>query len=189
MSEQQDKTYELDGTRPIADGEMEVADTFEEDGTRPIAESPDFLLQNESQEEKNSTTASDRDLATADSKRPIDDDRVVDTFEEDGTRPIVSGEMEVADTYEEDGTRPIGESPDFLVQNGSQEENERATTSDKNSATTDSKRPVDEDDRVVDTYEEDGTRPIMENEYEVVDTLGVDGNRPITNESYISPKQ
>lgn len=113
-------------------------------------------------------------------------------FEADGTRPIVSGEVDVADTYEEDGTRPIGESPDFLLQNNqSQSETKSSTTtSSKNSSPTKADSdPVDiNDERVVDTFEADGTRPIMENQYEVVDTLNVDGDRPITNESYKDKK-
>lgn len=117
------------------------------------------------------------------------------TFEADGTRPIVSGEIDVADTYVEDGTRPIGESPDFLLQNQSSEksneENKGTANADRDSdLSANSEHPVTADsDRVVDTFEADGTRPIMANEYEVVDTLGVDGDRPITNESYISPQQ
>lgn len=112
MSEQQDKTFEVDGTRPIANGEMEVADTFEEDGTRPIAESPDFLLQDNQSgaENQNSTSTSKNDLATkADSESPVDinDERVVDTFEADGTRPIMENQYEVVDRLNVDGNRPI----------------------------------------------------------------------------------
>lgn len=49
--QQDNKTFAEDGIRPIASGEMEIADTFEEDGIRPIAESPDFLVK-DSQSEK-----------------------------------------------------------------------------------------------------------------------------------------
>ena len=115
------------------------------------------------------------------------------TFEADGTRPIVDGEVEVVDTYEEDGTRPIGESPDFLLQNdrGQSENKGSNTTSSKDNSAikADGESPVDiNDERVVDTFEADGTRPIMENQYDVVDTLNVDGDRPITNESYKDKK-
>lgn len=47
MSEhQENKTFAVDGTRPIESGDIEVVDTFEEDGIRPIAESPDYLVRN-----------------------------------------------------------------------------------------------------------------------------------------------
>mgnify|MGYP003465492218 FL=1 len=60
MSKQQDqKTFEEDGIRPIASGEMEIADTFEEDGIRPIAESPDFLVRDSQSEKTDQSTATD----------------------------------------------------------------------------------------------------------------------------------
>ena len=46
MNEQQPDTFEVDGTRPIKNTDLEIADTFQEDGERPIAESPDFLTNN-----------------------------------------------------------------------------------------------------------------------------------------------
>lgn len=60
MNKQQDnKTFEEDGIRPIASGEMEIADTFEEDGIRPIAESPDFLVRDSQSEKTDQSTATD----------------------------------------------------------------------------------------------------------------------------------
>ena len=65
MSKQQDqKTFEEDGIRPIASGEIEIADTFEEDGIRPIAESPEFLVkdsQSEKTDQPNATGSLDTD--------------------------------------------------------------------------------------------------------------------------------
>ncbi|MEN9518024.1 MAG: hypothetical protein RLZZ381_612 [Cyanobacteriota bacterium] len=52
------------------------------------------------------------------------------TFEEDGIRPIVSGEIKIADTFEEDGIRPIAESPDFLVRDNQNEKIDRSPTTD-----------------------------------------------------------
>lgn len=58
MSEQKpQQTFEEDGTRPIKNTDLEIADTFEEDGTRPIAESPDFLVRNK----QKSYNSKDRD--------------------------------------------------------------------------------------------------------------------------------
>lgn len=112
MSQQQDnKTFEADGTRPIENGEMEVADTFEEDGTRPIAESPDYLVRDNQSEQgdRPTNTNSDPNTIDIDGKRPVDknDVEVVDTFSEDGTRPIMSNKYEVVDTLDIDGERPI----------------------------------------------------------------------------------
>ena len=186
MSEQQEpKTFEEDGTRPIKSGEIEVADTFEEDGTRPIAKGPDYLVQNQ----KTQTDSKEQQSsANEENARTQDDERV---FEEDGIRPIKSGEMEVADTFEEDGTRPIAKGPDYLVQNQKTQtdskERQSSTDNDSSQASEgleiDGSRPIDDSDvEVVDTFEEDGTRPIMANEYEVVDTIKTDGERPITSE-------
>lgn len=50
------------------------------------------------------------------------------TFEEDGIRPITSGEMEIAETFEEDGIRPIGESPDFLVRDSNSQKTGQKTS-------------------------------------------------------------
>jgi hypothetical protein len=73
MNNQQDhKTFEEDGIRPIASGEIEIADTFEEDGIRPIAESPDFLVR-DSQSEK-----TDQSTATS----SLDADRVIEVEED-----------------------------------------------------------------------------------------------------------
>ncbi|MEL6930396.1 MAG: hypothetical protein AAFO95_17420, partial [Cyanobacteria bacterium J06600_6] len=74
MSEQQDNTFEADGTRPIVSGEVDVANTYEEDGIRPIGESPDFLLQNNrSQSTDLSSTGINSNTATeGDGKTPID---------------------------------------------------------------------------------------------------------------------
>lgn len=112
------------------------------------------------------------------------------TFEEDGTRPIASGEIEIAETFEEDGIRPIAQSPDFLLTNS---QNEEALSPPNGSLDADKvievdgKRPVDNSEvKVVDTFEADGTRPIMANKYQVVDTLDIDGNRPITSESNLN---
>ncbi|MEY4519642.1 MAG: hypothetical protein RLZZ499_2242 [Cyanobacteriota bacterium] len=55
--QQDNKTFEEDGIRPIASGEMEIADTFEEDGIRPIAESPDFLVKDSQSEKTDEPTA------------------------------------------------------------------------------------------------------------------------------------
>lgn len=186
MSEQE-KSFELDGTRPIESADMEVVDTFEEDGTRPIAKGRDFLVRDESGE------AADTNIDAGERKATASDiEDVVDTYEEDGTRPIKSGDIEVADTYQEDGTRPIAESPDFLKnnQNRSTQSSGTSSSSDKKAVKTEDKNPVDSGEReVVDTFEADGTRPIMSNKYAVVDTLNVDGERPITNESNINSQQ
>ena len=116
------------------------------------------------------------------------------TFEEDGTRPIKDGDLEIADTFEEDGTRPIAKGPDFLVQNQNQADssNQQLKSDDNNKDNSqaeervlkvDGERPIDNSDvEVADTFEEDGTRPIMKNKYDVVDTLDIDGERPITSE-------
>lgn len=123
MNEPQ-KSFEVDGTRPIENTDLEIADTFEEDGKRPIAESPDFLTQNqdiasESSSSKEPAENSDRssvdnaetdtDTLNVDGERPIDnkDVKVVDTFEADGKRPIMANKYEVVDTLDIDGERPI----------------------------------------------------------------------------------
>lgn len=113
MSDRNNKSFELDGTRPIKNSEMEVADTFEEDGTRPIAESPDFLVNSERHEtEDNSQDPDNLDANKAikiDKKRSVNNSsvKVVDTFEEDGTRPVMANKYEVVDTLNIDGERPI----------------------------------------------------------------------------------
>ena len=107
------------------------------------------------------------------------------TFKEDGIRPIESGDIEVADTFEEDGTRPVAKSPDFLLTEEKNKEDSDRPTASENSATSETEQEQSTDTldpRVVDTFEEDGTRPIMANKYEVVDTINVDGDRPITSE-------
>ena len=182
MNEQQKpKTFEEDGTRPIDDSELEVADTFEEDGTRPIASGPDFLVQN--QQDKADSRYQPSATDNNEAPNPQDEERV---FEEDGTRPIASGNLEVADTFEEDGTRPIASGPDFLVQNQNGEtdpDSDRQSTNEGQVLKEDGNRPIDDSDvEVVDTFEEDGTRPIMANKYDVVDTLDIDGTRPITSQ-------
>lgn len=108
------KTFELDGTRPIESGEIEVVDTFEEDGTRPIAESPDFLVRENKNfnREKRPVSLGSLDanrVIKVDGKRPVDksDVDVVDTFEDDGKRPIMSNKYQVVDTLNIDGERPI----------------------------------------------------------------------------------
>ncbi|MEM8830869.1 MAG: hypothetical protein AAGE96_16140 [Cyanobacteria bacterium P01_G01_bin.19] len=111
------KTFELDGTRPIESSKMKVADTFEDDGTRPIGESPDFLItdrHNDSESDRTSRPVSssnlDTDLAIEiDGKRPVDtkDVEVVDTFEDDGTRPIMANKYDVVGTLDIDGERPV----------------------------------------------------------------------------------
>ena len=192
MSEQEEKSFELDGTRPIDNSDIEVVDTYEEDGTRPIAKGLDFLVRDEGGEAINTNKSADagdkKEKATG-----SDEGDVVDTYEEDGTRPIKSAEIEVADTYEEDGTRPIAESPDFLLrnnQNESTESSKASSSKDKEVAKTEGKNSVGIGRReVVDTFEADGTRPIMSNKYDVVDTLDVDGKRPITDESNINSQQ
>ncbi|MEM8720662.1 MAG: hypothetical protein AAGE84_15405 [Cyanobacteria bacterium P01_G01_bin.39] len=114
MSEQQEqKTFEADGTRPIESGAIEVADTFSEDGTRPIAESPDFLItdsQNNTSDRPVATGDLDTDqVLEVDGKSHVNNSevKVVDTFEADGTRPIMSNKYEVVDTLDIDGERPI----------------------------------------------------------------------------------
>ena len=122
MNEPQN-SFELDGTRPIENTDLEIADTFEEDGERPIAQSPDFLTQNqkdtdlvEDSSDRNSSSVEDSqsntedtDTLDVDGKRPIDnsDTKVVDTFEDDGERPIMANKYEVVDTIDIDGERPI----------------------------------------------------------------------------------
>ena len=173
MSEQQDnKTFEADGTRPIESGDIEVADTFEEDGTRPIAQSPDFLITDSSDKEERSANT-DRSNA----------DKVIEV---DGQRPVDSSDIEVVDTFEEDGTRPIARGRDFLVADSKGKQGDRPIGADRSNADkvieVDGQRPVDNSEtEVVDTFEADGTRPVMTNKYNVVDTLDVDGERPITS--------
>ena len=194
MSEQEGKSFELDGTRPIESGEIEVVDTYEEDGTRPIAKGRDFLLGDEGGEEnvdKSPDTKNQKDK-TDKVSAGSNAEEVVDTFKEDGTRPIKSGEIEVADTFEEDGTRPIAESPDFLKNNQNEpaKSSQASSSSGKEVAKTKGKNLIGNGSReVVDTFEADGTRPIMSNKYDVVDTLDVDGERPITDESNINSQQ
>lgn len=113
MSDRNNKSFELDGTRPIKNSEMEVADTFEEDGIRPIAESPDFLVNSDRHKTEDNSSGSgnldaDKGIKTNE-KRHINNNgvKVVDTFEEDGTRPIMANEYEVVDTLNIDGERPI----------------------------------------------------------------------------------
>ena len=190
MNQQQEpKTFEEDGTRPIDDGNIEVADTFEEDGTRPIAKGPDFLVQNQ----KNQADLSNKQ-STSDNDNEDNSQAEGRVFKEDGTRPIKDGDIEVADTFEEDGTRPIAKGPDFLVQNrknqtdpthqkSARDDNEDNSQAESRVLKVDGKRPIDNSDvDVADTFEEDGTRPIMKNKYDVVDTLDIDGERPITSE-------
>ena len=188
MNEQQGKSFELDGTRPIEDSEIEVVDTFEEDGTRPIAKGRDFLVKDAAQVDTSVEPKNQENRANA--SQPDD---VVDTFAEDGIRPIKSSQIEVADTFEEDGTRPIGESPDFLLRNEPDKSAKSAQTSSSSSnevAKTEVENSVGSGGReVVDTFEADGTRPIMSNKYDVVDTLNVDGKRPITDESNLNSQQ
>lgn len=110
------------------------------------------------------------------------------TFEEDGIRPIESGDIEVADTFKEDGIRPIAKSPDYLVPNRTTENNDRDNPKSETPSTQKSDRPaktssnINSDLKVVDTFSEDGIRPIMANNYQIVDTLNVDGERPITSQ-------
>lgn len=123
MSEPQ-KSFEADGTRPIENTDLEIADTFNEDGKRPIAESPDFLTQNQDMASENSSSEepaensalssvdsveSETDTLNVDGERPIDnsDVKVVDSFEADGERPIMANKYEVVDTIDIDGERPI----------------------------------------------------------------------------------
>ncbi|MEL6441021.1 MAG: hypothetical protein AAFQ80_17415 [Cyanobacteria bacterium J06621_8] len=104
------KTYQLDGDRPIENAVMEVADTFEDDGTRPIAKSPDFLIRDTENIESESTSLSSLDNAKAIEKadqRPKKYSRVVDTFEDDGERPIMSNKYQIVGTLNIDGERPI----------------------------------------------------------------------------------
>jgi hypothetical protein len=124
MSEQKDnKTFAEDGTRPIASGEIKIAETFAEDGVRTIAESPDFLVKDNQIEQTDLPTTTDSlnadQVIEMDGKRPINNNEVevVDTFEADGTRPIMSNKYQVVDTLNVDtlnvdtlnidGTRPI----------------------------------------------------------------------------------
>lgn len=113
MSEPQ-KSFEADGTRPIENTDLEIADTFNEDGKRPIAESPDFLTQNQESAENSDRPSVDNakpetDTLNVDGERPIDnkDVKVVDTFQADGERPIMANKYEVVDTLDIDGERPI----------------------------------------------------------------------------------
>ena len=113
MNEQNNKTFEVDGTRPIDSGDLEVADTYEEDGIRPIAESPAYLVRdNQTKPDQSSTSksSSDQDEETKeDQKSTVGSGgrEVVDTFEADGTRPIMSNKYEIVDTLDIDGERPI----------------------------------------------------------------------------------
>ena len=184
MSESPEKTFKEDGIRPIEDSEVEVADTYEEDGTRPIGKGRDFLVSNKDNTE-NQTNKNDVAHKSSDSSHKNES---VHTYEEDGTRPIEDSEVEIADTFEEDGTRPIGESPDFLLtgdrDNTENKEAKQENQNSKENKQEDNKKSsskISNSKKVVDTYEEDGTRPIMSNQYEVVDTIDVDGHRPITD--------
>ncbi|MEO1692018.1 MAG: hypothetical protein AAFR63_10900 [Cyanobacteria bacterium J06631_6] len=114
MSDQQgNKTFEVDGTRPIKSSDMTVADTYQEDGIRPIGESPDFLVKNAqdgtssssvSANESNGNETEKLDHKSAANSKGV---KVVDTFEADGTRPIMANKYEVVDTIDLDGERPI----------------------------------------------------------------------------------
>lgn len=110
---------------------------------------------------------------------------------------------EVVDTFKEDGIRPIAKSPDFLLGNRNQEksnlepekqepkdtENSKLAVQNSTSESDlanqktlkiDGERPVDNSSvKVVDTFEADGDRPIVAHPTEIVDTINVDGERPI----------
>lgn len=184
MSEQKDKSFELDGTRPIESTDLEVAETFEEDGTRPIAESPDFLVREDKsdREAQKGSSAGTGDRASMNKTNAVASGgkEVVDTFEADGTRPITEGNLEVADTYQEDGKRPIGKGADYLV--ASAKQNQQDSKPKVNRQAADRANVGSGSREVVDTFEADGTRPVMSNKYDVVDTLEIDGDRPITAE-------
>ena len=124
MNEPQN-SFELDGTRPIENTDLEIVDSFEEDGKRPVAESPSFMTQNQkdrdlAEDKKSSDRTSssiedsksdteETETLDVDGKRPIEnsDSKVVGTFEDDGKRPIMANEYEVVDTLDIDGKRPI----------------------------------------------------------------------------------
>lgn len=158
MSEQQTgQSFELDGTRPIARGSIEIANTFEIDGIRPIGESPAYLVAKP--QDSPQVTDSVTDLAQANvahqntltlvnHKRPVDRSEitVVNSFEEDGIRPIMANQHQVVGTLNLDGVRPITSSN---YQPGSILE-------------IDGQRPVDRSQiTVVDMFEDDGLRPII----------------------------
>lgn len=116
MSEQDNKTFEADGTRPIQSSAIEVADTFEEDGIRPIAQSPSFLVKDNQNQKKHPVSEDSLDVGKiadktieVDGQRPVDSSevKVVDTFEDDGTRPIMADKYKVVGTLDIDGERPI----------------------------------------------------------------------------------
>ncbi|MEL6440382.1 MAG: hypothetical protein AAFQ80_14135 [Cyanobacteria bacterium J06621_8] len=90
--------------------------------------------------------------------------------------------MEVANTFEDDGTRPIAKSPDFLIRETESLELKSITSSrsDDSKAIVETKKRPKKYSRVVNTFEDDGERPIMSNKYQIVGTLNIDGKRPIT---------
>ncbi|MBE9166614.1 hypothetical protein IQ238_03375 [Pleurocapsales cyanobacterium LEGE 06147] len=98
------------------------------------------------------------------------------TFEEDGTRPIESRDIEVADTFKEDGIRPIAESPDYLVRNRATENNDEDNCKSETPSTENSAREV----RVPLNIKDE---PIIDSSnLEAGNILEIDGKRPITSQ-------
>ncbi|MGL5944222.1 MAG: hypothetical protein ACRC2S_28405 [Waterburya sp.] len=108
--EQENKTYQEDGIRPIDHTQIEIANTFDEDGNRPIEKSPDFLMTARNIQDPITSGDLDADqVLEIDGKRPVDNSytEVVNTFEDDGERPIMANKYQVVDTLDIDGQRPI----------------------------------------------------------------------------------
>ncbi len=204
MNEQEPKTFEADGTRPIKNTEMEVADTFEEDGTRPIAESPDFLTNNRPNrdstiiikevivKESNSLADGKNISGTVDKIDPetedalnineaspeannaLDADRVLEV---DGKRPVDKSNVEVVDTLQIDGERPIveGDKPNGMA-------SQRAVV---DTLDIDGERPITSSTLDTDkVLKVDGKRPVDNSDVEVVDHFEADGERPIMANKY-----
>lgn len=194
MNEPQN-TFEADGTRPIENTDLEIADTFEEDGTRPIAESPDFLLSDRQPVDTNSTKDTSKSTGNkinSSTKENLRSDRAAEAKPHQGGkirshRPVDNNELNIVDTLEVDGERPITQGSRKTVDNINIDGQRPIVSSSLDADHTldiDGKRPIDNSNiEVVDSFEADGERPIMANKYDVVDTLDIDGERPITSEN------
>jgi hypothetical protein len=51
------ETFKDAGTRPIESEHIEIAETFKDAGTRPIAQSPDYLVPERSEQERDSNNS------------------------------------------------------------------------------------------------------------------------------------
>lgn len=141
--DQENKTFEAAGTRPIESGEVEIVDTFKEDGIRPIVKGFDYVTRQQiTIKDDSDNHESKTSLITTN-----DDSEADEILNIDNNGSTDSDNVEADKMLEIDGERPVNNS----------------------------------NVQVVDTFEADGTRPIMANKYEVVDTINIDGDRPITS--------